>query len=108
MADLKVEVVEIEEVINHGNADRLDIVSVFGYSVVTGRDEYYRGDRAVYFPVDSILPQQLEDHIFVGGKHEPEGMVVRSYQEEKYLGSGRKVLKFIADNYLLKKQSEFK
>lgn len=68
MADLIVEVVKIGEVNHHENADRLDIVKVFGYNVVAGRDEYQPGDCAVYFPVDSILPQALQDHIFAGSK----------------------------------------
>jgi len=68
MADLIVEVVEIKEVMNHENADRLDIAKVYGYDVVTGRDEYKPGDSAVYFPVDSILPQELEDYIFANTK----------------------------------------
>lgn len=68
MGDLKVEVVEIEKVQNHENADRLSIATVFGYSVVVGKDSYKAGDHAVYFPVDSILPADLEDVIFAGGK----------------------------------------
>jgi len=68
MAELKVEVVEVTNVRHHNNADRLDVVQVYGYDVVTGRDEYKDGDLAVYFPVDAILPQELEDFIFAGGK----------------------------------------
>lgn len=68
MAELKVEVLEIEEVIEHPNADRLDLATVLGYQVVVGRDEYVKGDRAVYFPVDSILPKELQDVIFAGSK----------------------------------------
>jgi RNA ligase (TIGR02306 family) len=68
MAELKVEVVTIGEVKYHENADRLDVVKVFGYDVVTGRDEYLPGNCAVYFPVDSILPKELEDYIFAGTK----------------------------------------
>ena len=68
MADLKVEVVKITEVNDHENADRLSIATVFGYSIVVGKDSYKAGDCAVYFPVDAILPADLEDLIFAGGK----------------------------------------
>lgn len=68
MAELKVEVLKIEKVIQHPNADRLDLATVLGYQVVTGRDQYKAGDCAVYFPVDSILPADLQDCIFAGSK----------------------------------------
>jgi len=71
MAELKVEVVEIEEVIPHENADRLELAKVYGYYVVVGLGEYKAGDHAVYFPVDSILPDDLRDFIFTGGKITP-------------------------------------
>ena len=54
------------------------------------------------FVNDPGLISQLDDET------EAEGVVVRSYNEEPYLGSGRKVMKLIANSYLLKKQSEFK
>lgn len=68
MAELKVEVLEIENVVEHPNADRLDLATVLGYQVVVGRGQYKPGDCAVYFPVDSILPTELQDCIFKGGK----------------------------------------
>lgn len=71
MAELKVEVVEIEEVIPHENADRLELAKVFGYHVVVGLNQYKAGDCAVYFPVDSILPDDLRDCIFNEGKMNP-------------------------------------
>lgn len=68
MAELQVEVLKIEETINHPNADRLDLATVLGYQVVVGRDQYKVGDHAVYFPVDSILPGNLQSTIFSGSK----------------------------------------
>ena len=68
MADLKVEVVRIENIAKHPDAGRLDLATVFGYTVVVGRDEYAVDDYAVYFPVDSILPSDLEDFIFQNSK----------------------------------------
>jgi len=35
----------------------------------------------------------------------PEGVVIRSYDEEPFLGSGRKVLKLISEAYLLNKNN---
>lgn len=64
MSTLRVEVVEIEEILPHPNADRLEIAKVKGWFCVVGKDQYKVGDTAVYFPIDSMLPQELEEKIF--------------------------------------------
>jgi RNA ligase (TIGR02306 family) len=57
MSEFYVRVVEIEKVINHPNADRLDICTVLGdYPVIAKRDEYRVGDKAVYLSVDTLVP----------------------------------------------------
>lgn len=65
MATLKVEVVKIKSVEAHPNADRLDIVTVLGYTVVTAKGQYQVGDLAAYFPLDSVLPEELIDNLGV-------------------------------------------
>jgi len=54
----------------HPNADRLDITMLEGMSFqfVTGRDEYKPGDRVLYFPLDSVLPQELLKKLGLEGK----------------------------------------
>lgn len=54
---------------HHSNADRLDICTLEGMSIqfVTGRDEYRPGDRVLYFPVDSVLPLELQRNMGVEG-----------------------------------------
>lgn len=47
---------KIKNVVNHPNADRLDIVQVLGWFCITKRDEFKAGDWCVYFEIDSILP----------------------------------------------------
>lgn len=64
MSSLIVEVVEIEKVEKHPNADRLDLAYVKGWQSVVGKDEFKAGDKAVYIPVDSILPPELEAKLF--------------------------------------------
>lgn len=65
MSSLIVEIVKIDDVKTHPNADLLDIVIVKGWQIVTKRDEYKKGELAVYFPLDSILPLKLSDAIGV-------------------------------------------
>ena len=64
MSELKVEVTKILKVETHPNADRLDLVTVFGWQCVTGKDAYKEGDKVVYIPIDSILPSKVETALF--------------------------------------------
>jgi RNA ligase (TIGR02306 family) len=60
MAELRVEVVQIDTVTPHPNADRLDLITIFGmgYEVITGRGNLEVGDLAFYFPIDSVIPDE--------------------------------------------------
>jgi RNA ligase (TIGR02306 family) len=40
----------------HPNADRLDLIQVLGWHLVTGKGNFKPGDLCVYFECDSILP----------------------------------------------------
>ncbi len=68
MSELKVEVVKIDEIIKHDNAERLEIVRIKGWECVTAKGQFRLGDKAVYIPIDSVLPQELEEKIFEGTK----------------------------------------
>ena len=59
--DFAVEAVEIGAIKAHPNADRLDIAVIKGWQVVVGRGEFAAGDRALYVPVDAVLPLELSD-----------------------------------------------
>src|SRR5574338_710129 len=57
MSDWHPQVVRIEKVEKHPDADALDICTVLGdYPVITKRHEYQVGDVAGYIPIDSIVP----------------------------------------------------
>jgi RNA ligase (TIGR02306 family) len=64
MADLKVEVVCIDQVEEHPNADRMELAFVGGYQCCVTKGRFAAGDTGIYIPVDSILPEDLEAHIF--------------------------------------------
>jgi len=66
MSELIVEVCKIEDVCTHPNADRLDIATVKGWNCIVGREEFNPGDVCVYIPIDSILPEALEERLFSG------------------------------------------
>lgn len=63
MSIFKVEVVKINSVTPHPNADRLDIATFEGmaYQVITAKGSFKPGDLAFYFPIDSVIPDKFVD-----------------------------------------------
>ncbi len=52
-------IITIEEVLSvepHPNADRLDVIKVLGYQVITGKGNVKVGDHVFYFPQDIMIP----------------------------------------------------
>lgn len=47
----------IDNVYKNPNADRLDVCEVGGWRVITGLNEFQKGDVAIYFEIDSKLPE---------------------------------------------------
>jgi len=57
MSDWQPQVVLIEKVEKHPDADALDVCTVLGdYPVITKRNEYAAGSLAGYLPIDTIVP----------------------------------------------------
>ncbi len=67
MTEFRVEVVEIASVEKHPNADALEIVRVYDYPVCCRLGEFKPGDRAVYLPIDSVVPLLDERWAFLAG-----------------------------------------
>lgn len=61
MSDLIVRVVNIEEVICHPNAERLEIVKIDGWQIVSGKGNYVAGQTAIHVPPDAMLSKELAD-----------------------------------------------
>lgn len=64
MSSLIVEVVQIEAIRPHTNADRLFLAQIKGWQTVIkklddGTPEFQEGERVVYIPPDSTLPREL-------------------------------------------------
>lgn len=60
----KVALTKILAIEPHPNADRLEIATVYGFQVIVKKDSHKVGNLMIYIPIDSLLPQNLEDHIF--------------------------------------------
>lgn len=67
MSAHRVEVVKIDEIVVHPNADRLELAKISGWQVVTGKGNFQPGQLALYIPVDSVLPNSLEMRLFPPG-----------------------------------------
>ena len=69
MSYFGVTVEKIDTAEHHPNADRLDICTLkgMGFQFVTGRDEYKPGESVLYFPVESILPLELQRKMDIEG-----------------------------------------
>jgi RNA ligase (TIGR02306 family) len=61
MSDLLVKVVQIDTIDPHPNADRLQIVKIGGWQIVSGKGNYKVGDLAVHVPPDAMVPKELAD-----------------------------------------------
>jgi RNA ligase (TIGR02306 family) len=64
MAELKVECLKVDSIEPHPNADRMELAFVGGYQCCVQIGAFKVGDIGVYIPVDSIIPDKLEAHIF--------------------------------------------
>ena len=63
MSDWQPQVVRIEKVEKHPDADALDVCTVLGdYPVITKRDEYSVGSVTGYIPIDTIVPDVQHFH----------------------------------------------
>ena len=60
----KVPLTKIVAIDAHPNADKLEIATVYGFQVIIKKESYKVGDNVIYVPIDSILPQNLEDFLF--------------------------------------------
>lgn len=73
--DYKVPLTNILDISPHNNADSLEVATVYGFQVIVKKGQYRAGDAVVYIPIDSILPQWLEDRLFPYTKNADGQMV---------------------------------
>ena len=71
MSSLLVEIVEIDDIQKHPNADKLDVATVKGWFCIVGRGQFQKGDKCLYIPIDSVLPEDLVNKLFKDSKIRP-------------------------------------
>jgi RNA ligase (TIGR02306 family) len=65
MSTTQITIERVNEVKPHPNADRLDVIQILGYTVITGKGNFQVGDSAIYFPPDILLPGNVADQFEV-------------------------------------------
>lgn len=65
MSTHAVHVIEIEKVLPHANAERLEIVPVGGWQAVVKKGQFVPGDRAVYIQPDYTVPTSRNEFAFL-------------------------------------------
>lgn len=63
MSNFEVLVRTVDDVIDHGNADRLSIVKILGFEAITAKEEdgshrFRKGEKIIYVPESAIVPDQ--------------------------------------------------
>jgi RNA ligase (TIGR02306 family) len=76
MSEWHITLETIENVRPHPNADRLECADVLGYTVVVGKGEYKNGDRCIFIPPDSIVPDTPQ-FSFLNGKRRVKATKIR-------------------------------
>lgn len=67
MSEFNVVVIQIGKIGKHPNADSLSITHVLGnYPCIFKTGDFKEGDKAVYIPVDSIIPDNDKEFVFLG------------------------------------------
>jgi len=64
MSEYKIPLTTIKEILPHNNATALEFVKVYDFNVIVSKGRYTPGDKVVYVPIDSILPQNIENKLF--------------------------------------------
>ncbi len=89
MSTLKVEICKIEKVEKHPYADKLDLVQVKGWICIVQKDSFTSEDLCLYIPIDSILPQEVEEKIFgVNSKIKLENHRIKTIKLRKIISQG--------------------
>lgn len=82
-----VEVAIIDDLIKHPNADRLEIATVKGWNCIVQTGQFQQGEKVVYIPIDSILPEELAERLGVTS-YLKNGERLRTVRLRGYISQG--------------------
>lgn len=74
MSEFQIEVVQLGPIRKHENADSLSITDVYGgYPCIIKTGTFNEGDKAVYIPVDALVPVAHPDFAFLSKEAKSDG-----------------------------------
>jgi RNA ligase (TIGR02306 family) len=108
MSTFKVEVKKLSKVYVHPNADRLELGQVEGmtFQFVIPKEVYKEDDEVVYFPIDSLLPQDfieqqgIANHLSGKSKNRVKTRTLRGEVSQGYVASVKSVLQYLKTDTL--------
>jgi len=68
MSECRSEVCEIVSIFKLEGSDFLEVCQVKGWNCVVRKGVYSKGQKCLYVPIDSMLPENLEEKLFKGAK----------------------------------------
>lgn len=86
-------VVEIKDIVEHDNADNLEILSIKGWQCIAQKGIHTKGDKVVYFEIDSWIPHVVAPFLTRGDDTPKEyegvlGQRLRTIRLRKKLSQG--------------------
>lgn len=84
----KVAYTKILEIMPHDNADRLEVARIYGFNVIISKNSLKVGDAVFYVPIDSVLPEDLEEIVFANSKVKLNKRRVKQIRIRKYPSQG--------------------
>lgn len=84
MAEIKVELKKIKEIIPHSNADRLELVIIDGWQCVIQKGQFKPQDEVLFIPIDTILPDELIEYFNLTFVQKNRVRAVKLRQEPSY------------------------
>lgn len=88
MSNLNVEVIQLDVIDKHPNADTLSLAKVWGYTCIIRTQDFNVGDLAAYIPVDTVVGDQPE-FVHLGTKKRIRALRLRGIYSEGLLVKAR-------------------
>ncbi len=88
MSELIVPTVRVQKIYPHTGSDTLDFIEVQGWRCIVKRGSVSKGDWGAYFPIDSVLPEEILKAAFHDAKIFPKEGRVRTVKIRGEIAQG--------------------
>jgi RNA ligase (TIGR02306 family) len=88
VSELKVPAARVTKIYAHAGSDFLDFVEIAGWRCIVKRGSVSKGDWGAYFPIDSVLPDNIMDIAFRDAKIKPKDGRVKTVKIRGEIAQG--------------------